>query len=363
MNDAGQEYPLTLACLSDNARNRIQTCVRWAIDAGAGLILPTVTLRGVVPNQLVGGDETCLDIWWDLDHLDKAIKANCPQLELRAACPTGQNNTAVAIPPPEEPSIPPLTPAGRQYKDARFSKGLFRQNVILPTLQRYAVISYLFLLISSLSLRSLLRSADKDQSYNISSSDLASNITVIEYGDAYIGWDYRVSDELNTIRKELHLAIRFRKQLLDIGERIRNSSQLHGGEYIGVHLRGEADWPADWGNADQQMALYSEQIAKIRGVQGNVSAVFVSSGDQAVIQRFREMLEPLNYTVHDKWTILKALQDPEDLAVVDSIDFDSKGIVDYAVLSRAEFFMGVRIFPFILSFPATYRRCLLRYWP
>lgn len=186
---------------------------------------------------------------------------------------------------------------------------------------------------------------DNGQSSGIDISDLDSNITVIEYGDAYIGWNYRVSDELNTIRKELHLAIPFQKRLLDIGDRIRSSSELHGGAYISVHLRGEADWPPTWGTADQQMALYSEQIARIRGIQSDVSAVFVSSGDQGVIQRFRDMLEPLNYTVHDKWTILKALDDPEDLEVVESVDFDSKGIVDYAVLSGAEFFMGVRISP------------------
>lgn len=192
-----------------------------------------------------------------------------------------------------------------------------------------------------------------------------SNVTVIEYGDSFLGWDYRASDELNTVRRELHLAIRFQAPLLAMGEEIRRSAQLHGGAYIGVHLRGESDWPADWGNADQQMTLYSAEMARIRAVEeaeaeasgsgsgddGPVSAVYVSSGSQEAIQAFRELLEPDGYVVHDKWTILEALDETGELSLLDVIDFDSKGIVDYAVLAGAKHFMGVRIPPpfFFLS--------------
>lgn len=109
--------------------------MRWAIDAGAGLILPSVVMRGKDPGQLNVGGEKCLDVWWDLSHLDGALGANCPQMKLRAACPADGDNT-VAIPPPKAPSIPPLKPAGRQYMEGRWSKGTFREKVILPALAR-----------------------------------------------------------------------------------------------------------------------------------------------------------------------------------------------------------------------------------
>lgn len=189
-------------------------------------------------------------------------------------------------------------------------------------------------------------------------------MTVIEYGDPFLGWDYRASGELNTVRRELHLAIRFQAPLLALGEEIRRSEQLHGGAYIGVHLRGESDWPASWGNADQQMTMYSAEMARIRAVEeaeaeaeasasgsgddGPVSAVYVSSGSQEAIQAFRELLEPDGYVVHDKWTILEALDETGELSLLDVIDFDSKGIVDYAVLAGAKHFMGVSI-PHIFS--------------
>lgn len=106
-------------------------------------------------------------------------------------------------------------------------------------------------------------------------------------------------------------------------------SQLDGGAYIVVHLRGESDWPPGWGNADQQMSLYEAEMLKIRETVPDgegVSAVYVSSGDQQSIQNFRERLEPLDFTVHDKWTILQ--EKTEELALVDAMDFDTKGIID-----------------------------------
>lgn len=91
-------------------------------------------MRGKDPQQLNAGEEKCLDVWWDLEHLDNTMAANCPQLKLRAACPAGANK--VAIPPPEEPSIPPLKPTRRQYMEPRLTKGVLQQNVIMPALKR-----------------------------------------------------------------------------------------------------------------------------------------------------------------------------------------------------------------------------------
>lgn len=166
---------------------------------------------------------------------------------------------------------------------------------------------------------------------------------MIEWGDSFLGWDYRASDELNTIRKELHLAIPFQNHLLAMGDEIRRSEPLHGGDYIGVHLRGESDWPLQWGDAEQQKANYKAQMRRIREGGSDVSAVFVSSGDHDAIDRFRAELEPLGYAVHDKWSIMEALGEKGGLGEIEAVDFDSKGIVDYAVLVGAKYFMGVRL--------------------
>lgn len=103
------------------------------------------------------------------------------------------------------------------------------------------------------------------------------------------------------------------------------------------------------------MSLYAEEMLKIREMTPDgegVSAVYVSSGDQQAIQNFREKLEPLNFTVHDKWTILQ--EKPDELALVDAMDFDTKGIVDFEVLVRARFYMGVSLSISVLFVPVLF---------
>lgn len=326
----------------NNARNRVQTCLRWAIDAGAGLILPPVTMRG---DDLVNtnGGRKCLDAWWDLQTLHDAMAVNCPQLQLRTAC-DGLNHTDALLPLGGLTDTATIVkPPGRGYMDARWSKGTFRENIALPALQSAAE--------TTASATPTPVPAKKDEN---------KNITIFEYGDAFMGWNYRVSEELATIRRELHITLPFRAHLLELGDAIASSPHLHGGAFIGVHLRGESDWPPGWGNADQQMSLYAEEMLKIREMTpegAGVSAVYVSSGDQQAIQNFRERLEPLNFTVHDKWTILQ--EKPDELALVDAMDFDTKGIVDFEVLVQARFYMGVS--PSISAFCSSpyYCSCLL----
>ena len=87
------------------------------------------------------------------------------------------------------------------------------------------------------------------------------------------------------------------------------------------------------------MALYEAEMLHILELApegAGVLAVYVSSGSQQAIQSFRQKLEPLNFTVHDKWTILQAK--PEELALVDAMDFDSNGIIDFEVLVQARFY-------------------------
>lgn len=298
----------------NNARNRLQSCLRMAIDAGAGVILPQVVLRGTDADGLNEGSLACVDTWFDLAHIQRTMGANCPQLSIRATCP---DTPTTAMAPPPQPDVPVIETDEHFEWYGRFSKGRFRDEVMYPALNSQ----------SRLNTTTL--------------TPLLNGTTIVQWGDTFFTWDYAASDELATVRWDLYKAMRFRKSLLEVGETIRGSAQLQNGLYIAVHLRGEIDWPDEWTPVAVQMALYKEELARIRETpEGrDISVVFISSGNQEVIQVFREMLQPLKYTVHDKWTILDNL--PTELAMVQQADFDSKGIVDYVVCSQAMFFMGV----------------------
>jgi hypothetical protein len=52
-------------------------------------------------------------------------------------------------------------------------------------------------------------------------------------------------------------------------------------------------------------------------------------------------MEPLNFTVHDKWTL--PAEHPELLVELEGLTFDQKGIVEYKTLTSADYFLGIAL--------------------
>lgn len=87
------------------------------------------------------------------------------------------------------------------------------------------------------------------------------------------------------------------------------------------------------------MRLYKEEIELLRDTGPNhIKVVYVSCGDEEVIKIFRQILAPLGYIVHDKWTLLA--DNEEMLDLVDNLPFDEKAIVEYETLVHSKYFLG-----------------------
>jgi hypothetical protein len=100
---------------------------------------------------------------------------------------------------------------------------------------------------------------------------------IVNYGDSYIGWNYKESGELITVRKALFKTLEFNRKLLELSSMISSSPQLQKGAFIGVHLRGENDWPANFGTVNDQMRLYVAEMENIRAsVSYQMNTVYVS---------------------------------------------------------------------------------------
>ncbi|RDL30805.1 uncharacterized protein BP5553_10150 [Venustampulla echinocandica] len=283
----------------NNARNRVQTCIRLAIDAGAGVIIPSATTRNEEALVDTNAKTVCPSFFWDMKHLKSEVGKQCPQLKVRV-CDDRSGISKI------------VTPPKRTYLEAPHSKDTFR---------------------------GLVKNSFEKSNYTLSSVT-ASSPALIEFSDTYIGWDYKKSSELSTIRKSLFKALQFNKDLLHLSTEVLKSPQLNNGAFIGIHLRAENDWPAGFGTAEDQMRLYVAEIERIQTtVSYVVDTIYVSSGDIDGIQRFRDMLEPLGYIVHDKWTLLA--NEPETLAYLEALPFDQKGIVEYNVLVDARFWIGI----------------------
>jgi hypothetical protein len=276
----------------NNARNRIQTCLRLAIDAGSGLILPTVSTQRHFDNPIAFSDASvCPDVYWDAAYLEKALKEECPQLPLRRCGDMQEIHDVIQGP-------------RRKYMDPNFNKGAFKAFVE-----------------STLA---------ENEMGNVS----VKHPVAIGYGDTYIAYNYTAADEMS-IRKDLFKTLKFNSELLAMGSSILHSPQLQDG-FVGVHLRGETDWPGFFGTRDQQMDLFAQEIEHM---QGHLKTVYVSCGDTSAIQAFRERLEPLGYSVHDKWSLVA--DHPMMLDKLKDMEFDRAAIVEYQVLVEAKMFLGV----------------------
>lgn len=288
-----------------NARSRLQTCVRWAIDAGATeVVVPHVVGRRADYQVDAFGGLLCSDEWMDVARLGAALGANCPRLRVRL-CPGGADAGPARV-----------VERGREWDELDVlgsRRGGFR---------------------------AVVGSALGEEGLDLASVGPERPV-VLRYGDSYLGWNYSASGELGTIQKELFRAINYEPGLLGMGSEVLRSPKLRGGDFIGVHFRGEADWPSHWGSAEDQMRLYAEDMERIRGTEEgkDVSDVYVSCGDKEAIERFRQHLAPRGFAVHDKSSLLE--DDEEMLARVEGLDFDKKAVVDYQLLSNAKYFMGV----------------------
>lgn len=151
----------------------------------------------------------------------------------------------------------------------------------------------------------------------------------------------------------------YSSDLLDLGRRITDSPRLRDAPYwVGVHLRAEDDWPPAWGTAEEQTQAYVEELRRVRAREsegegqvdgggsgsprGQPAAVYVSCGNQTAIQRFRETVAPLGFSVVDKWTVLEESW-PEGVARVNALGFDAKAVVEFVPLTKAKYFLGLRL--------------------
>ena len=298
----------------NNARNRLQTCVRLAISIGAGVAVPHVTTRSETSLNLLDTGVVCPEAWFDMDRLSSELTRLCPGMKVRSCDVRAASGTVVVHLP------------DRDYKDRPHFNNTFQQVV---------------------------ESHLGEQGHDLSTINADRPVRLM-YQDAHLAWCYRESGELSTIRKALFRALTYNQTLLDISDALANSPALRDG-YFAVHLRGESDWPAYWGTPDVQMKLQRDAIERVNAAAKEpVKTVYVSTGERHVFQTFKEMLEVRNYTVHDKWSLLA--DRPDESAILERLLWDQKGVAEYNVMVRAKYWSGV--FVSTLSAMVAYHRVM-----
>lgn len=177
----------------------------------------------------------CPEEWWNIEELKTLMGEQCPGLKFRDCDDiTGIQHV--------------LETRERYYKETPHELGGFR-GFLEETLQN-----------NSLSIADIS----------------AANQAVVNFGDSHIAWNYRAARELATIRKALFNVLNFNAELLDMSKRVLQPRAVKNGTFIGVHLRGEVDWPDFYGTVGQQTWHNLRAIEEIKQGGSDIKTIYVS---------------------------------------------------------------------------------------
>lgn len=105
-------------------------------------------------------------------------------------------------------------------------------------------------------------------------------------------------------------------------------------KFVGIHLRSEADALSFWPTYEMQEEGYLGKVQEL-GQQGTIA--YVASGNATETQKLRAAAaDKAGLKLVSKTDIL----DEEGLRELGAFSWDQQGLVDYIVLSGAEYFMG-----------------------
>lgn len=277
-----------------NLRNSMLTCLRWAIDAGVGLVMPRIAVRAT-------DDIIWFDHWdnynflFDENSLRTVIADECPQLKL--------------YDPYLDVSIKVNSTAGGF---THYSPGKFREHI-----------------------DSVVKNAPN---YTNETS------IVIWENEPLFGWNSFL--EGKNIHQTLFKAVNFRKDILDLSEKIID---LLPPKFIGFHLRNERDTGA---------YNYSTQVTPlVKMMKENftdIKTIYVAIGTIEIEEQFRSDMKDLGLEVISKRSLIDKYNKDDLLKELDNLQFDQSGVIDYHVLIKSHYFFGVGISSF--SFGVAFER-------
>ncbi|KAG8169474.1 hypothetical protein KVR01_000219 [Diaporthe batatas] len=302
-------------------RNQILKCVRYAINGGGALVVPSIALRN--PSDLTDietTNEVPLDYLLERDAFVRHLEAGCPGMRIY--------DRAEDFPGYDQRVEVDLT--GDQFEPNHPREGLR-----FPREWRRFFDEWLA---GEKGVSSI--SADKPVHVRMGQSFL--EYPVHDDGDAFANEFGKILSFRNDTRA---MAAKVLWELKErFGLRLDPAAAINGGAYYGAHLRLEEDavwaWPPDewrFSRVDEQFREQFENIART-----GLRVVYVASGDQGVVDLFRERLRASGLVEGDVDVVTKHdLLRGADRERLDAFTFDQQALVDFTMMFKASAFMGV----------------------
>lgn len=331
-NRAGWNESLIFTCNESyggvgNIRNSILHCIRYAIQAGASLVLPRIVLRSPTDiGTIETGQTGDFTYMFDRPHFLESMQLYCPQLKIHDTIEDAKGVLADS-----ESSTWSLKP------ESLVVGGVPRTGIPDPSAWRGQFYTWL------------------DGQIRAEGKKSIPNIVVVNLQRSYM--TYPIYSDGEVFALTFASVLQFRNDTCALANKVLRSlvqrfsldvdlqDDILPNAFFGVHLRTEADSKKAWESAGDywfyshyrnQIKVYLDQAPR-----SNPAAIYVASGDLAEAARFAadaaKVPPPHNYPVVSKEDLLGGA----DLDELHALTFDQQALVDYLVLLKASDFAGV----------------------
>ncbi|KAI0132112.1 hypothetical protein BJ170DRAFT_231137 [Xylariales sp. AK1849] len=307
-------------------RNQILRCIRYAINGGGAIVVPSMALRNAKDiSDIETATEVPLEYLFDREAFIAHLSEGCPEMRIY--------DRAEDFPFYKQRVGEPLTLIGDQFEPDHPREGLRHPR----EWRRFF-----------------------DQWLDQNSVRIRSDAPVhVKIGQSFL--EYPVRDDGDAFADEFGKILSFRndtralaaKVLFELNQKFALSidprKAINPDAFHGAHLRLEEDairaWPPEEWRFSRMDDQFEEQFRNLE--RTGLGVVYVASGNQTVVDLFAEGLsrriavnsspEKRNVTVVTKHDLL---QGPDRLEL-DGLTFDQQALVDFLIMFKASTFMGV----------------------
>lgn len=304
-----------------NIRNSVLLCVRFAMQAGASLVLPQILIRDDDITNYKTENATDFSYMFDTQHFLESMQRSCPEM---------------TIYPTLDDVIKPSNNTGVSNRLRFQAESLTGDGLIKTEIWREKFYAWL-------------------EEKQVGPVNGRPGPTVIDLERCYMSWPIYSDGEAFALSFGLMLQLRedirllTSKVLRGLAKKLSFAdfdlkNEVLPDAYFGAHLRVENDAQVTWNTQygwthasyEKQAEDYLAQASQPK--RSRPKGIYVASGDVEGTRRFVEDAARNNLTALGKFDVL---QGTSDLEILESFRWDQQALVDYLILLRGSDFAGV----------------------
>ncbi|KAG8163454.1 hypothetical protein KVR01_006751 [Diaporthe batatas] len=304
-----------------NIRNSLLLCVRFAMQAGAALVLPQILIRDADITNYKTQNATDFGYMFDTQHFLKSMQQSCPEMTIYATLEDATKNSNLA---------------GDTNRVRFQAEALTGDGLIKTDKWREEFYSWL-------------------EEEEVGPVTGKTGPIVIDLERCYMSWPIYSDGEafassfgsILQLREDVRLlagkVLRALAEKLSFTD-VELKSDILPGSYFGAHLRVEHDAQVTWSpkfgwthaSYEKQAKDYLAQA--LQPLRSSPKGIYVASGDVEGTRRFAKDAARNNLTALSKFDLL---QGTADLETLEALRWDQQALIDYLILLRSSDFAGV----------------------